>query len=92
MNHQWKANVLWVSFKSRLGISDFSDMVYNLTYLLQGHDVEHLEEDFSIEDIHNVTKALPNCHSPGPDGFNGLFIKKCSHIIKDDFFRLFYDF
>jgi len=51
-------------------------MVYNLTYLLQGHDVEHLEEDFSIEDIHNVTKALPNCHSLGPDGFNGLFIKK----------------
>jgi len=67
-------------------------MVYNLTYLLQGHDVEHLEEDVSIEDIHNVIKALPNYHASGPDGFNGLFIKKCSHIIKDDFFRLFYDF
>jgi hypothetical protein len=57
IDHERKANILWYSLKSRLGIIDFSDMVYNLIDLLQGHDLEHLQEDFSIQDIHNVIKA-----------------------------------
>jgi hypothetical protein len=31
---------------------------------------------------------MPPDHAPGPDGFNGFFFKKCSHLIKDDFYRL----
>jgi hypothetical protein len=37
-------------------------------------------------------KAIPIDHAPGPDGFNGKFIKKCRPIIKADFLRLFADF
>jgi hypothetical protein len=33
-------------------------------------------------------KNLPNNNAPGPDGFNGFFIKKCWNIIKQDFERL----
>lgn len=27
-------------------------------------------------------------HAPGPDGFNGLLMKECWHIISEDFYRL----
>ena len=43
-------------------------------------------------EIEQVIKNLPNSHAPGPDGFNGLFIKKCWNIIKEDTIRLFRDF
>jgi hypothetical protein len=40
-----------------------------------------------LREIESVIKDLPNSHAPGPDGFDGLFIKKCWHIIKEDFLR-----
>lgn len=39
-----------------------------------------------------VIKNMPNEHAPGPDGFSGLFIKKCWYIVKNEFTRLFMDF
>jgi len=30
--------------------------------------------------------------APGPDGFNGLFMKRCWDIIKEDFYKLCDDF
>lgn len=51
-----------------------------------------LMEIFSEEEIDMVIKSLPNNHAPGPNGFNGLFIKKCWDIVKNDFTRLFRDF
>ena len=35
---------------------------------------------------------MPADKSPGPDGFNGFFIKSCWHIIKEDFYTLCFDF
>jgi hypothetical protein len=35
---------------------------------------------------------LPTDKAPGPDGFNGLFIKKCWPIIKRDFYAMFQAF
>jgi hypothetical protein len=51
-----------------------------------------LDEDFSQEEIDLVIKNLPNSDASGPDVFNGFFIKKCWHIIKEDFTRLLRDF
>jgi hypothetical protein len=31
---------------------------------------------FSNEEIDNIIKHMPNDKAPGPDGFNGLFMKK----------------
>lgn len=67
-------------------------MTYDLSFLITQHDLDHLDLDFSQEEIDLVIKCLPNSHAPGPDGFNGLFIKKNLNIIKDDFIRLFKDF
>jgi hypothetical protein len=36
--------------------------------------------------------SLPTDKAPGPDGFTGLFIKACWHIIKFDFYKLCQDF
>jgi hypothetical protein len=47
---------------------------------------------FSKEEIDGLVKDLPTNKSPGPKGFNGLFIKKCWAIIKEDFYRLFNSF
>lgn len=39
-----------------------------------------------------MIKCLPTDKAPGPDGFNGMFIKKCWPKIKEDFYRLRQDF
>jgi hypothetical protein len=75
-NHDQKAALLWIAFKGRLGVSEFTSIAYNLATLLLAHDLEGLDEDFSENEIETVIKCLPNSHAPSPDGFNGLFIKK----------------
>jgi hypothetical protein len=39
-----------------------------------------------------VVKHLKTDRAPGLDGFNGLFVKKCWPIIKEDFINLCKDF
>jgi hypothetical protein len=51
-----------------------------------------MDDCFSREEIDELMKDLPMDKSPGPDGFNGLFMKKCWAIIKEDFYRLFNSF
>jgi hypothetical protein len=46
----------------------------------------------SQEDIYGLVKDLPTDKSPGPDSFNGLFIRKFWAIIKEDFYSLFNSF
>jgi hypothetical protein len=91
-DHDQKAALLWSAFKNRLGISELTGMAYNLNTLLIAHDLDGLDIDFSQNEIESVIKCLPNSHALGPDGFNGLFIKKCWNLVKQDFFRLFRDF
>ena len=91
-DHDQKANLLWSSFKDRLGTSEFSSMSFDLGSILDSHDLDHLGNDFSQEEIDLVIRSLPTNHAPGPDGFNGLFIKKCWPIIQEDFTRLLKDF
>lgn len=86
-DHDLKASVLWEAYKNRLGLSDFSGISYNLEGPLQSHNVEHLDENFSTEEILEVIKNLPKSHALGPNGFSGLFIKsvsKSSKLISSD--------
>jgi len=76
-DHEQKANMLWTNYKNRLGVSEFTNISYNLSSLLLMHNLEDLNADFTDGEIEGVIKNLPNSHAPGPDGFNGLFIKKC---------------
>lgn len=35
---------------------------------------------------------MPTDKAPGPDGFNVLFLKNCWNIVKDDIYKLCFDF
>lgn len=47
-----------------------------------------MDDPFSDEEILLAVKAMPLDHALGPDGFNGLFYKKCWNLIAADFRRL----
>ena len=91
--HSIKANILWEAFKERLGQSEFQDMNLDLNLLLQtSTELGCLEEPFTEEEIDKVIQNLPSDKSPGPDGFNTDFIKKCWPIIKQNFYNLYHAF
>ena len=77
-NHNEKATLLLEEYKKRMGCSSNPTMLYNLSELIQpSDDLEHLSRPFSTLDIDKVIKQMPVDKAPGPDGFNGLFPKRC---------------
>ena len=65
----------------------------NLSSLLQASSqLGCLEEPFTHEEIDLVIQNLSSDKSPGPDGFNTDFIKKCWPIVKNDFYNLCHAF
>jgi hypothetical protein len=86
--HDQKAAILWNAFKKRLGISDGCDMMFDLSQMIVAQDLSALEEPFTSEEIDNIIKCMPNDKSPGPDGFNGLFMKKYWYLMKHQFYDL----
>jgi hypothetical protein len=69
------------------------NMGFDLGNLLQPIDgLDELTRPFSKEEMDLVVKHIPSDKAPGPDGFNGLFLKKCWHIISEDFYALARDF
>lgn len=86
--HSLKVGLLWSSFKERLSISECSAMLLDLSSLIHSVDLLVLDTPFSKEEIDNAVKEMPSNHAPGPDGFNGFFMKRCWNIIAPDFYRL----
>jgi hypothetical protein len=92
-DHEAKAAIIWNTFSKRLGYTDKPTMHFPLGDLIARIDgLESLSLPFTSEEIDNIIKSLPTDRSPGPDGFNGLFLKRCWHIIKDDFYALCHAF
>lgn len=88
-DHDGKSKLLHEAFKERLGQSENFDVPDHLLHLLPTHhDLSFLEVSFTKEEIDVVIKDLPTNKAPGPDGFNTDFIKKCWHIIQQDFYDL----
>ena len=94
-DHTQMAGILWSSFKNRMGHAQGINMGFDLPQLIQPVEgLEVLSAPFSQEEINKVLAELPADRAPGPDGFNGMFIKKCWPIIEQDFLHLiqaFYD-
>jgi hypothetical protein len=87
--HDHKADLLWNAFKNRMGTSDFLGIDFDLPNLLNRHDgLQCLDSPFTKQEIDSIIKALPSDKSPGPDGFNTNFVKKCWHVISQDFYDL----
>lgn len=76
-----------------MGTSEFTHMYFDLENLFQRDlDLSSLVQQFTKEEIDAVIADLPYNKSPGPDGFNGEFLKKCWHLVAPDFYKLIEDF
>ena len=72
-----------------MGVSCQPQMQFDLPALINVNvDLNSLVAPFSREEIDLLIKQIPTDKAPGPDGFNGLFMKKCWQIIKEDFYKL----
>ena len=92
-DHHPKADILWKSFKDNLGATEFHEMLFDLPSLFgPGPHLHSLVQPFTNQYIVSIVQALPSDKSPGPNGFNNNFIKKCWRIIKHDFYKLCMDF
>jgi hypothetical protein len=87
-DHENKAALLWESFKKRLGQSVNTEINFDLNAMITPQDLSSVELPFTHEEIDLVIKHVPLDKSPGPDGFNGLFMKKYWHILKYQFYDL----
>jgi len=82
-SHHDKEVQIWHSFKDRLGVTEYNEMLFDLSSLMQEHpNLNWLEDQFTTNEIDEVVKMLPNDKSPGPDGFTNEFIKKCWYTVK----------
>lgn len=92
-DHEGKAAIIWNAFKGRMGVTVDPIMLFDLQTLITPHeDLSFLIEPFTHEEIDNIVRRMPPDKSLGPDGFNGLFLKKCWDIVKDDFYSLCFAF
>ena len=92
-DHIGKASLLFSSYKQRLGSSDPPNMRFNLHHIIKKVEgLDELTSPFTTDKIDLVVKEMPVDRAPGPDGFNGCFLKSCWNIIKHDFYKLVMDF
>jgi hypothetical protein len=89
ISHAEKAYVLFQAFKDRLGTSQQTSMVFNLSSLIRPiGNLSELEIPFSHQEIDQVIKNLPTNKSPCPNGFNTDFVRKCWPVIAPEFYEL----
>ena len=86
-------NNFWFQYnnKNRMGISLQPRMLFDLHSLISPSvNLDSLVAPFTKEEIDKIIKQLPIDKAPGPDEFNGLFMKKCWPLIKEDFYALWF--
>lgn len=92
-DHNGKAGLLWSSFRQRMGMTSSPTMLFDLSGLFTPiENLDSLVAPFHTDEIDCIVKRMPPDKAPGPDGFNGLFLKKCWPFIKDDFYMLCTEF
>nr|AAK52538.1 Putative non-LTR retroelement reverse transcriptase [Oryza sativa Japonica Group]AAP51866.1 retrotransposon protein, putative, unclassified [Oryza sativa Japonica Group] len=71
-----------------MGISLLPPMDFNLRDLFPNpENLDCLVDQFYTQEKDNLIKVILSDKAPGPDGFNGFFLKKCWQIISQDFYR-----
>jgi hypothetical protein len=91
--HIDKEKAIYQAFKERLGTCTSPAMHLDLPALITPTSgLEELSLPFTKKEIDEVIRAMPADKAPGPDGFNGHFLKSCWNIIKEDIYRLCFDF
>ena len=89
VSHVEKEKVIYDTYKQRLGESCARPMLFNLDQLITPTEgLEELSVPFTTDEIDEVVKHMPTDKAPGPDGFNGHFLKTSWHIVKQDIYQL----
>ena len=92
-SYDTKEEMLWTTYKKRLVSFTPITVPDNLEELVTMIDnLEVLEVPFTHEEIDEVVKSLATDKTPGPNGFNNDFLKRCRSIIAPDFCALCEDF
>ncbi|XP_071677070.1 uncharacterized protein [Lolium perenne] len=92
-DHAEMAGLLWSSYKERMGMSEGISMQFDLAALIEKvPGLDEISMPFLLEEMELVIKQMPSDKAPGPDGFNGHFLKKCWPIVKQQFFDLAAEF
>jgi hypothetical protein len=85
-DHHHMAGFSLNKFRGRMGQAKGISVGFHLSTLLTPVEGLHvLTRPFEKEEMDLVIKHMAPDKSPGPDGFNGLFLKKCWNIISQDF-------
>jgi hypothetical protein len=80
-----KEKVVFDHFSTHFGQKEQREVTLNWEELgLPRADLTHLEEDFTVEELHAVIKDFASEKAPGPDGFIGLFFKHCWAVVRQD--------
>jgi hypothetical protein len=88
-SHEGKANLLWESYKKRLGTSEFTHIYFDLQELLaRAENLEVLEKPFTKEEIDAIIKDLPIDKSPGTNGFNSDFLKNYWPTVCQEYYKI----
>jgi hypothetical protein len=83
--HKDKEAIIFQTYKARLGSCVTPQMEFELSSLFTPiPGLEDLSAPFTKQEIDEVIKCMPVDKAQGPDGFNGLFLKKSWNIIKED--------
>jgi hypothetical protein len=82
-DHDEMAGLLWFEYKERMGKSEGIQMKFDLARLVKRvANLQELTVPFLKEEIELVIKQMPPDRAPGPDGFNGLFLKSVGQLFK----------
>jgi len=80
-----KDNVAFQFFSQSIGTPKPRSLALNWEALgYEQFDLDSLDSPFTEQEISLVIKEMPSMKAPGPDGFIGLFYKKCWNVIKYD--------
>lgn len=83
--HQEKAQEIYEHFSNVFSEPAQREITLDWSKLnLPRHDLQHLEEPFTEEEVQQVIMRMPGEKAPGPDGYIGVFYKTAWSVIKDD--------
>lgn len=92
-DHEKKEKIINDHFSEVMGRGGTSNLDFNWDELnLQPIDLHSLDDAITEEEVWEAIKEMPNDKAPGPDGFTGIFFKKCWEIIKHDIMRVIHRF
>jgi hypothetical protein len=89
-SHEEKEQILFQHFSAQFSQPVARDFSLNWAEIgLPMHDLSHLEEHFTEEEVLAVINEIAADKAPGSDGFIGIFLKKAWSIIKQDLLQVF---